>query len=148
MESFGKVKIISEEEEEILKAELLRMRAFNLLPETLDIDNSFYYMEMMNGSIIPYAMYIRGRMVAACYVSGAFDSLHIDQLFVMPELQGKGLRLGRSLLNYVVNDKERIEERLHHEFEYATIEPINKKVSELYQEEGYRHNGFMLSKKL
>ena len=144
----SKVKRISDNEDEMIKAELLRYRAYHLPVDLIDKDYSYYFLQMKNQKIIPYALYIRGRMVAACYVSNTYDSLFIDQLFVMPELQESGLKLGRLLLRYVLNNKEELSREFQQELTVSALESINEKSTAIYKKEGYEKAGFLMKKKI
>ena len=144
----GKVKRIDDSEEELFKAEVLRYRAFGIPLEGVEDDCSFYYYQIKNKAVIPYALYIRGRMVAGCYVSHTYDSLFIDQLFVMPELQESGLKLGRLLLRYVLANKDELSQEFNTELTHSSLESINQKTTAIYQKEGYEKKGFLMTKKL
>ena len=147
--NIGKVVNITDNQEEIMKAEYLRFRAFGIPFGVTDCDTfSFYYHQITNKNMIPYALYIRGRMVAGCYVSSTYDSLFIDQLFVMPELQGSGLKLGRLLLSYVLANKDEIGEFFNKDFERSSLETLNAKTTAIYQKVGYERHGHLMTKKL
>ena len=55
----------------------------------------------------PFGLFIKGQLVAGCYVSDYHDSLHIDQLFVNPIFQNTGLRFGRMILRYIIANNPR-----------------------------------------
>lgn len=152
MSNFGSIgqiqKISPENDEEIYKAEYLRFRAYRLPTDLVDGDFSFYHMQIRNGSMIPYVLYIRGRMVAGCYVSNTYNTLFIDQLFVIPELQESGLKLGRLLLKYVLASKDELGQMFQQDLEESALESINEKSTAIYKKEGYEQRGHLMVKKL
>ena len=101
MNSIGKIKML-ETEDEIVKSELLRLAVFNADFQNFDVSNSYYYVGIKNNLFIPFGLFIKGQLVAGCYVSDYHDSLHIDQLFVNPIFQNTGLRFGRMILRYIM----------------------------------------------
>lgn len=136
MNSIGQIRKL-ESDEDIVRAELLRLEAYNLSIENFDIMNSYYFMAIRNNLIIPFGFFINDRLVAACYVSNTFNSLYIDQLFVRPIFQNTGLHFGRSLLRYILVNKKMLEELFGQELHTSILEPIDNKCVGIYEKEGY-----------
>lgn len=136
MNSIGQIRIL-ETEDNIVKSELLRLTAFNVDLQDFDVSNSYYYMGIKNNLFIPFGLFIKGQLVAGCYVSNFNDSLYIDQLFVNPIFHNTGLRFGRMILRYILNNKKQLEEIFERKLTTSTIEPLNEKCRAIYAKEGY-----------
>ena len=147
MNSIGQVKML-ETEEEIVRAEILRYEAFNFELDDYDFSNTFYYIQIKNGCVVPFGLYIKGMLVAGCYVSNLNGTLYIDHLFVKPMFQNTGLRFGRMLLRYILANKQAVEEIFKRKFSTSTIEPIDEKSEALYLKEGYEYKGEKMVKKI
>ena len=147
MDKLGQIKII-DTDIDLIKSEILRFEAFNIQIGDYDFTKSFYYLSIKDKTIIPYGLYIRGQLVAGCYVSNTFGSLYIDQLFVKPALQNSGLRLGRILLRYVLANKKHLEEIFNKDITTSMLEPLNEKCTAIYEKEGYEKKDMVMVKRI
>ena len=124
---------ISSTKEEIKEIEILRRKAFHL---KMDSINRFEFHIKYN-KIIPFAMYKDNEIVAGCYIMENFDSLYVSFLFVEEQYRNQGLRLGRRLLSYILENKEMVEERFNRQFDYSRLHPNNEKSRSIYKKVGY-----------
>ena len=122
--------------EEMKKLENLRYEVLNIT-QRIQEDN-FYIREAKNKRIIPFALYYHNDIVAGAYISSINNSIYIDYIFVKDIYQNTGLRLGRTLLEYILNNKEIIEEFFDKEFYYSYLEPIGEKQEKIFEKIGYR----------
>ena len=147
MGKFGQIKVI-DTDVDLIKSEILRFEAYNIQIIDYDFTKSFYYLGIKNKTIIPYGLYIKGQLVAGCYVSNTYGSLYIDQLFVKPALQNSGLRLGRLLLRYVLANKKYLEEIFNKDITISMLEPLNEKCTAIYEKEGYEKKEMVMVKRI
>lgn len=80
----------------------------------------------------------RQNIVATCYVSDLLNSLYVEYLFVQPEYQKTGLKLGIKLLQYIINNKHLAEEYFGCKFSKSKLTPSNEGITKIYEEEGYK----------
>lgn len=127
------IRIINPYDEEIQEIEILRKKVFHLKQDSINR----YEFHINHGIIIPFALYKDEELVAGCYIGDGFDKLYVYFLFVKEEYQHTGLRLGRTLLKYVLDHKELVEERLQTKFTEGALHPSNEKNRELYKRFGF-----------
>ncbi len=140
-------KKIEATEENIIKLEQLRFIAYGVEDETLSGD-TLYSIGLSMGTMIPYGFYIGETIVAGCYISANEDSLFVEQLFVHPALQNSGLKAGRLLLGFVLNQKEELEKYFQTRFDESSLEPSDKKAREIFEKRGYTKREDIMGKKL
>ena len=141
-----KAKMLDNSMENIYKLENLRFKAYGL-DQTFE-GLTIYTFGLDSGTIVPFGFYINDMLVGGCYVSAQEDYLYIEQLFVHPQLQGSGLRVGRLLLNFVLSQKQRLEEYFHTEFQESALEPSTNKAKAIYEKMGYEMNDHLMRKPL
>ena len=131
------VKIIEPyHKEDINEIETLRKKVFHLKVNTINR----YEHHINYGKIIPFGLYKEEELVAGCYVGDAFDKLYVYFLFVKEEYQHTGLKLGRTLLQYVMDNKELVEKRLETSYQESALHPSNENNKALYQRFGFEYH--------
>ena len=141
-----KAKMLDNSMDNIFRLENLRFKAYDLDEEFNGL--TIYRFGLESGSIVPFGFFINDILVGGCYVSSQEDSLYIEQLFVHPQLQGSGLKVGRLLLNFVLYQKQKLEEYFHTKFQESALEPSTKKARAIYEKMGYEMNDHLMRKPL
>ncbi len=126
----------------INKLEEIRLEAYNL-NASVEL-SSFYAYNLRKGSYLVFGIFCDQELAGACYVSNAYNSLYIEQLFIMKKYQKSELHLGSRLLKYVLNENEVVEKYFDSEFEFSYLENINSD-NMMYSKLGYKDtkSGFM-----
>lgn len=62
-------------------------------------------------------------VIAGCYVSSDFNSLYVEQLFVLKKYQEVGLPLGQKLLSSITENKSFVEQYFNKESTFTKISP-------------------------
>lgn len=137
-------KVLDNSEESALKVENIRGIVYGIA-DKFDAKESYYTYSIKKGDILVFSCEIEGNTVAVCYVSNSYNSLYIEYLFVLPEFQEKGLHLGRSLLQFVLDNKKLVEEYFNQQFNYSLICPTSKKSQVIYENFGYKLNNKLLN---
>ncbi len=106
---------------------------------------SFFANEITLGKILVFVCEVDGEEVAACYASKSFNTLYIDYLFVLPKYQNSGLKIGRSLLQFVLDNKHLVEEYFDTNFVFSMLSPTTPKSKSLYEKVGYKVNNKTLN---
>lgn len=119
----------------IYKLETLRFQAYDIKEKFEGY--TFYAMGLSEGTMVPYGFFINDELAAGCYVSSAHGTLYIEQLFVHPSIQNSGLRAGRLLLNFILIQKEELENYFGTKFSVSALEASNDKARALYEKMGY-----------
>ena len=128
------IKIVGKTEEEILQIEALRKQVFHIKASA----PNRYAKQIRDEKIIPFALFKGEDLIGGCYVGEGFDSLYIYYLFVREDFQKTGLRLGRGLLQEVLDHKAEIEALFDNHFERSALHPISEEVKKIYQKIGYQ----------
>jgi len=89
-----------------------------------------------NNAILAYVCSLNEKIIGGAYVSDSLSSLYIEQLFVNPKYQSKGI--GTALMNYVLNDVEYLENKFNHLILYSMLEDASH--SNFYKNMGYRES--------
>lgn len=137
-------------EESAIQAEYLRYKAYGINASRADLDD-YFINEIINSKVLVFICSIDDIPIAGCYVSDSFNKLYIDYLFVIPEYREKGLRIGRNLLSYILENKSIVEQHFKKIFHYSELTPSNEKTFSIYQKLGYEpkaHTHEVMQKKL
>ncbi len=130
--------IVMENSEENAKyVESMRMRAYENKPKVSKIAEE-YLEDILNGSILVFMCLIDCIPVSACYISDYKGILYVDYLFTIPEYQGKKLYYGKQLLQYILDNKEIVEEYFKHHFSRSELSPETNQVAPIYESLGYK----------
>lgn len=89
--------------------------------------------------LLIFGAYQDNKLIGAIYLTPyTFDRLYIDQLFVDPEYQNNPeLHVGSSLLKFVENNMDDINDYYRTVFNYLLICPADKHVENIYINNGY-----------
>lgn len=129
------------------KLEFLRLSSYGFTPTEEDYDQ--YYIEnIINKKILVITCYKDEKIVGGCYISNTLNSIYIDYLFILPEYQETGLRLGRKLLQFILDNKHLVEEYFDREFSQSKLYAPNEKTKNIYKKLGYDEENLLLCKKL
>lgn len=123
--------------ENLYEIELLRHQVFHLKTDDNSIRLSYSIFHALHNRLIPFALYLNGDMAAGVYVSCYGNDLFIDHLFVKEEYQNTGLKLGRRLLNTVLELKPIFEKHFGKEISLSRLTPNNDKSRSIYEKIGY-----------
>ena len=138
-------KAIEPTKENILNLEKLRYNAYSFFAPFLDETQSYYFKKIMEEKILAIGAFLNSSLVAGCYISNSHNSLYIEQIFVKKEFQNhKELRIGSSLMKYVLKNKENIEIFFHENFNYAKVEPASNSLVEYYEKLGFHESNEQL----
>lgn len=136
-------KVIDLTENNIIESEKLRADVYNY--KNTKPNETFFYNEMINGKVLAFGAYKEDMLIGACYVSKTFQTLFIEQLFVLQEYQNNEEHIGTNLLQYVLNNKEVCEKYFNTEFKFSYLD--NKVSKEFFENLGYKENNSnMMSK--
>ena len=122
-------------EENIKKLESARYNAYGLSSLEIPCDKSFYANEIKKNKYIIYAAVIEDEIIAACYVSNLYQ-LYIEQLFTIKEYSS--LKIGRQLLEFVLNNKKEIEETFNSKMDYSYLSTRCNSLNNYFKEIGYK----------
>lgn len=132
-------------EQNILALEKLRFEVYDY--KNLNPDKTYFYREMINGNILPFAAYENGLLIGGCYVSKTFETLFIDQLFIAKDYQNTPEHIGTNLLKYVLANKELCEDFFNTKFNFSYLDSSCSK--SFYKNLGYKeNNNEMMSKRI
>lgn len=132
-------------EQNILALEKLRFEVYDY--KNLNPDKTYFYREMINGNILPFAAYENGLLIGGCYVSKTFETLFIDQLFIAKDYQNTIEHIGTNLLKYVLANKELCEDFFNTKFNFSYLD--NSCSKSFYENLGYKeNNNEMMSKRI
>lgn len=132
-------------EQNILALEKLRFEVYDY--KNLNPDKTYFYREMINGNILPFAAYENGLLIGGCYVSKTFETLFIDQLFIAKDYQDTPEHIGTNLLKYVLANKELCEDFFNTKFNFSYLDSSCSK--SFYENLGYKENkNEMMSKRI
>lgn len=128
--------ILENNEYNAVAVEKLRHRSYKL--EDVKLSDLIYTKEIIDGTILVFMCKINGRPAATCYVSNLLNCLYVDYLFVQPEYQKTGLKLGRKLLQYITENKHLVEEYFGRKFSKSMLTPSNEETKKIYEKLGYK----------
>ena len=120
------------------KYENIRMNAYQVDSFNNSKD---YLLKLLTRRMLIVGLYIDNNLIAGCYVSGYRDYLFIDQLFVLFDYQNKGLKLGRLLLNDIIDNRVNIEEFFNKKYSEVKLFSYDDKSSSLYKKLGFKSVG-------
>ena len=120
----------------IVELEKLRIDAYQFDLGDTPITETFFAKNLGAGKYVVFGAYLDNKLVGACYVSNLYNSLFIEQLFVLKALQNSRYHIGTNLLKYVLCNRMVIEDYFNQKFKVSMLE--NKVVnSSLYKKLGY-----------
>lgn len=126
-------------------------KLISLRKEAYDLDglSNDYVTLLKMKKIIVFGAFINNNLIGSSYVSNCYHSLYIEQLFIKPEYQRKGL--GSLTLLSILKEKEMVEEYYSQKFTISRLVPMNSEVSYFYRKLGYQDSYYypgILEKKL
>lgn len=121
----------------IPELEELRYDAYGMLQTDIPYDATYYAKELRQNKYVVYTCYIETELVGACYVSNANNSLYIEQLFVKKKYQNSNLSIGKSLMMYVLNDKNYLEQYFNKKINRSYLSTRSSKLEQYYEKLGY-----------
>ena len=130
---------ISPNDQRIYDLELLRHQVFHLKCDPNHIVNSYSIFHIKHYQTIPFALSIADEIVAGCYISCYRDTLLVEFLFVNEKYHNSGLRLGRFLLGYILENKRIIEEQINQELRITKLAALNDKARYIYSQMGFAY---------
>lgn len=98
---------------------------------------NYYSCQLLRGNLISFVAFYQGKIAGAIYVSKIGNDLSVDQVFVATDYQKSGLHLGKQMIQYVIDNKEQVEEILDCSFEGSVISPNSEESKELSHSLGY-----------
>lgn len=133
----------------ISKLEKLRFNAYDMsCNEGVDVCETIYARDMQSGKYVVYGAFYNNELIGSCYVSKAYDSLFVEQLFVAKKFQRSDLCVGSGLLDYVLDQREYIENYFDCNFTYSCLDSVDR-AQKLYKRKGYIPTGsFLMKRKL
>ena len=120
------------------------IEVYNLLEkirnDAYEIENSseLYKKIALEGKLFFAGAYLKEELVAGCFISNRYDSVFIEELFVMKKYQKNKLHIGSNLLKYILANKEEIEIYYDRKFHLSKLEAASKQLEEFYKKLGYR----------
>lgn len=121
----------------IPKLEELRFDAYGIFQTDIPYDATYYAKELRQNKYVVYTCYIETELVGACYVSNENNSLYIEQLFVKKQYQNSKLSIGKSLMMYVLNDKNYLEQYFNKKINKSYLSTRSSKLEQYYEKLGY-----------
>ena len=134
------IEMLDYDDNRVIDVELLRREVFHLKIDSSLILKSYPLINIKNRRTIPFALIIDDKIVAGCYVSGYGETLMVDYLFVTKSYRNTGLRLGRVLLNYILESKQEIEEYFHHALATSKLAALDNRAKHVYEDLGYQYS--------
>ena len=122
-------------EKDLLELEKLRC-------EVLHIDevSKYYTDQLLTNKTYAIGAYVDKELVGGCYFHNLNQTLMVDQLFVKEQYQNTGMRIGRSMLNELMTNKEELEHLFNERVTICRIESDNEKAHALYSKMGFRES--------
>lgn len=143
--NFSVIEIL--DSEIISKLENLRFNAYGMdCNEDIDVCETIYARDMQNGRYVVYGAFYNNELIGSCYVSKAYDSLFVEQLFVARKFQRSELHVGGNLLEYVLGQRNYIENYFDCNFMYSCLDSVDG-AQKLYKRIGYVPTGNFLMKR-
>ncbi|MGN1372289.1 MAG: GNAT family N-acetyltransferase [Candidatus Coprovivens sp.] len=133
-----------------LLVERMRYQAYGV-KQYIEETDLYYLKEIEDGSILVFICMVDDKIVSACYISNFQGNLYVDYLFTLPQYQKQKLYYGKKLLQYIINNKQIVEEYFHRKFTQSLLCPGSNSVKEFYKSLGYTENNnetLMMSKKI
>jgi GNAT superfamily N-acetyltransferase len=137
--------LLNANDKNIELVEKLRYETYNQeIP--VNILDTFYAQKLKEKNLLLFVTILGTEICAVCYVSRVGYSLFIDQLFVKKEYQNTGLRIGRSLLEYINTNKKLVEQELSFKpLRTSKLIYTTEKSHELYLKIGYKDDNNFLN---
>ncbi len=138
MYSYQEHKLLPPTVDNIKNLETIRYRAYGKEYDG-EIENNYYARNLISGEMLLFATFIGEELCAGCYISISQNSLFIEQLFVKPEYQNTGLRIGRNLLEYINFNKDIIAKHYNlKSIQTSRLIYSSEKSKAIYKKLGYR----------
>ena len=99
--------------------------------------NTFYGVMLKSGSMLMFTALKDNKPIAGAYVSNLYHSIHIEHVFVKPELQNSDDHIGSNLIKYIISCKALLEFYFKEKLDTVRIEYINDKTKRIYQNLGF-----------
>ena len=137
----GKIQytLLSPSDNVIIYMEKIRFEAHNDKLTTNPL-NSFYGYMLKNGSMLVFTALKDGKPVAGAYVSNLNHAIHIEHVFVKPELQNSDDHIGSNLIKYIISCKAILELYYKEKLDNVRIEYINDRTKHIYQNLGFEED--------
>lgn len=131
-----KYKLISTNEDNITLLENIRYNAYGMNPNEFPPEQTFYTKELKKNKYLVFGCYLDNQLVGACYISNLYNSLYIEQLFILKEYQNSPYHLGSNLLKFVLTNKKIVEDYFNSKFNFSYLDNY-KGTSNFYKNLGY-----------
>lgn len=125
--------------------ETIRYNAYGF--KDINIEMGFYMNKLNDKDYLVIGVLLDNKLVGACYIKNTYNSLYIDQLFILKEYQKSSLHLGSNLLKYILINKEIIEKYFKTKIFYSYLDN-NKNTVGFYEKFGYRKVGSLMKKRI
>ena len=122
---------------ELYQIELLRRQVFHLKTSDSYVKTSSNIFHALHNQLIPFGLTINNELVAGIYVMYSGENLLITSLFVKEEYQNTKMKLGRKLLNAVLELIPTFEEHLGHRIRNVRLVAVNAKARSIYKKMGF-----------
>ena len=143
-----KYEVVHLTEENINLLERIRYDAYNMNPNDFPVENTYHTRELKNGKYLVFGCYLNNQLVGACYTSKTYNSLYIEQLFILKKYQKSDLHLGSNLLKFVLNNKNLVENYFNTQFFFSYLDNYQN-TTDFYKSLGYREtNDSQMRKRL
>ena len=119
----------------LIDLERLRAETFNTTP---NYNFNWYVSSIQSGRCLPFGTYIDNELAAGAIIEQSNDVLHIILIFTKPKYQDSGLKLGRELLNYIISNKEVIDQYYGSVINQVELSYMGKKSHEIYLKVGFQ----------
>ena len=127
--------------------ENIRFNAYKIDTTDFPVKDSFHFGKLQNKKYIVFGCYLNNELIGACYISNSYNSLYIEQLFILSEYQKSSYYLGTNLLKFVLDNKSVIEKHFNSKFYFSRLE--NKNIdSNMYKSLGYVEQDFQMKKRI
>lgn len=142
-----KYEIIEPTKDVITTLEAIRFNAYELDPTKLSPEKTFYATELKNKKYLVFGCFYNNQLVGACYVSKQYNSLYIEQIFILKKYQKSKMHLGTNLLKYVLNNQKIIEAYFNTKFNFSYLDNY-KDTTNFYEALGYKISNSQMKKRL
>lgn len=137
MENEFRIEILNPQDERNYELELLRHQVFHLKTDERSVSTSHYLFRMKYQLVIPFALFINDELAAGCYISCYKNTLFVAFLFVKEKYQNTGLKIGRLLLSYIMNNKHLLEKYTKDNINITKLTANNDKSRYIYRTLGF-----------
>ncbi len=128
-----KFELVKISDDDISEIEKLRCEVFNF---GFSEKNNYYFRKLKEGKIIGIKCLYEKKLIGGIYLSDAYNSLFVEQLFVSKKYQLSDLKVGSKLLHFIIDNKTVFEKKFNKQFNVSRLESRN-------QDEFYIRNGYI-----